>query len=168
MKKLVHLATLGVIAVFGVGISVGCATTKTSEPSYAVAEYEDCDTEDQYNREDDCGYWNYNGLFYVGALPGPGALWYYWSWVVPGQTSWAPIGWKAPYNLKAPVASVKTKQRYKDFQRKQHEAGKPVTGGNATKATNSGSGNQGVPRNTSTKKSDTTSTGSKPRTGKRP
>lgn len=157
MKKLVRLTALGV---FGVGLALGgVAGCAQGSDDYVVAEYEDCDVEDQQNREDDCGYWAYNGLFYVGRMPGQGAIWHYWNWVTPGRTSWAPVGWTAPHGLKAPAASSATKKRYTEYQKTLPKNQKPadsVKNGNQPKS----GGNQGVPKNDSGTTTKRTTTGS--------
>lgn len=150
MNKLVRLMALGV---FGGGLALGgaAACSEQVDDSYTAASYEDtnyedCDTEDQVNREDDCGYWFYNGMYYLGRKPGQSGIWYYWSWVTPGKTSYAPAGWNPPHGLKAPAASAATKQRYKDYQKTLPKNQKPadsVKNGNQPKPAG---GNQSVPK----------------------
>lgn len=154
MNKIVRLAVLGV---FGAGLALGGSAACASGPAYAQTSYDDCDPEDQQGREDDCGYWHYDGLYSTGVMPGVGAVWMYWSWVVPGTVSFAPAGWTPPHGLKAPAASEETKTKYKSHQKKQREAEKKarekaknnkpadsVKNGNQPK---SGGGNQSVPKN---------------------
>lgn len=159
MNRLVKLVTL---TVFGAGLALsGAACGGLGEPRY-----EDCEVSDQFEDGDltirtqryeaDCGYWEQNGNYFLREGIVGGATWHYWSWVVIGQNSFAPEGWKPPHGLKPPTESDESKKR-----RKQHEKKAPANKPASTKSTTSkkpatGSGNQSVPKNDGTTAKKTT------------
>ena len=98
-----------VAAALAVGSTlVACGTEYTTA---TVAE--DCDVEDQEAREDDCGYWQHSAgdLYRTGAQPGVDWFWIWYTWVVVGQTSTPPAGWRAPHNLKHPTKTVRVDRK---------------------------------------------------------
>ena len=75
-----------------------------------VAEYEDCDVEDQATRELDCGYWQHPGGIDVATADYQVAndwVWIWFAWVVIGQTSKAPAAWVPPRGVKPSIKIVR-------------------------------------------------------------
>lgn len=71
--------------------AVGCASGPETED---VTVYEDCDTDDQFGREADCGYTDSAGN------------WVWFTWVILGQRSFAPHGWVPPLGVNPPKRVV--------------------------------------------------------------
>lgn len=139
MNKLVKLVTL---TVFGAGLALSGAACGLGEPRY-----EDCEVSDQDARESDCGYYSRGGQYRLSNTALPGWEWNWWSWVVVGQNSFPPEGWKPPHGLKPPTESSESKKRRKQHEKKAPANNKPTGAKNTNKKPVTGTGNQGVPKN---------------------
>ena len=145
-KRIRGLVLSGVL---GAGIALGAAGCGGNP------QYEDCEVSDQEAREADCGYWQNtsDGYFLRDGLV-DGAVWTWWSWVIVGQSSFAPADWKPPHGLKPPTESSAAEKRRKAYekarkaeQKRQEELRKQQNRAPAAGTQpRSGSGNQGIPK----------------------
>ncbi|MFG3710967.1 hypothetical protein [Micromonospora sp. NPDC047730] len=79
IKKLFGVVMLaGALAIPTAAVAACAPTEKTSNGAA------DCDVDDQRERDEDCGYYDEAGI------------WVWYPWVVQGQDSKPPKGWKAP------------------------------------------------------------------------
>lgn len=146
------LARLALVVGLGAGLGLTACT----------AHYEDCEVDDQYvdgdmtvmaqTYESDCGYWEQNGEYFLRESLVAGGTWHWWTWVTPGQLSYAPNGWKPPHGLEPPredsAAKKRRKQREKTAeQKKQSTTNKTTTTTKNGNTPKTGSGNQGIPKN---------------------
>ena len=105
MRRLITAAMLGASLTAGLVTVVGC-----SDDTVEVAEYEDCDVEDQQKHETDCGYWQHPlgaDVAVADHQMDSTWVWIWYPWVVPGRTSHAPAAWAPPRGIKPPMRTVR-------------------------------------------------------------
>lgn len=106
VARVIAAATVGATLVLGGAVA---CSNQYGDETVAVEEYEDCDTEDQAKKEDDCGYWQHPGGADVAVADHQMTaewVWIWFPWVVIGRTSRPPAAWMPPTGVKPPVKIV--------------------------------------------------------------
>lgn len=109
MRRIITASLLGASLAAGLVTVVGC-----SDDTVEVAEYEDCDVEDQQKHETDCGYWQHPLGADVAVADrqfNNDWVWVWFPWVVLGQASHAPAYWTPPRGVKPPTRIVRVPKR---------------------------------------------------------
>lgn len=104
-KRAARVIGLIAIAVLVAGILVSCGGEETHKETV----YEDCDTGDQNEKDDDCGYWQKGSEVRMGGQPDMTWLWVWYTWVVVGQSSHPHSGWVPPRGVVPPTRVIVVK-----------------------------------------------------------
>jgi hypothetical protein len=151
VRKITRLLTVGALGASIAFTAVGCAYDTVTERVY-----EDCETDDQDAREDDCGYWRSPaGILKSGNRPAFDWQWYWFDWVTVGRDSSPPRGWVPPVGTNPPYHDKQVKR--KKPKTNKNTTRKPATS-TTRKVTSGGGSNTGRTEKsyTGTNKSTTT------------
>lgn len=115
ISRVITTATVGTALLLGG--TVACADN--GDETVEVAEYDDCDTNDQgpppfLKREDDCGYWRHPDGDDVAVADHQFAsdwVWVWFVWVVLGQNSKPWSFWAPPKGINPPTKIVRVPKR---------------------------------------------------------